>query len=207
MLNARALVTAISLAAVTLGGAAVRAQESGRGQQTATEAYEKMMAITENHAFLENLAGDWKVTTTAWAQIEAEPWVSEGTASGEMILGGRFVMLKFEGAMFGRPFEGYQIIGFDNLKQKYVTLWIDDTGTGLYLTEGTRDKTGKTLTDLGEWPDPITGGTMKVRGVTHLVSPDAFTYDMFVIAPDGSEFQSLHNRAARIKPESSGGEK
>jgi hypothetical protein len=204
MLKARVLLIAMLLAAVTLAGTAVRAQESSSDQQKDAEAYMKAMALTENHAFLANLAGDWKVTTTAWAQIDAEPWVSEGTATGEMILGGRFLMLKSEGTMFGQPFEGYQIIGFDNIKQKYVTLWIDNTSTGLYLTEGTRDRSGKTLTDMGEWPDPLTGGTMKVWGVTHLVSPDEFTYDMFVTTPDSSEFQTLHNRAERIKQEAGG---
>jgi hypothetical protein len=193
---------ALALLAVSgLFGAVVLAQEGASGKDEATEAYMKMMAPNENHAYLGSFAGDWEITTTAWMEPGAEPSVTKGTGTGEMILGGRYLMINYRGTMFGQPFEGYQIVGYDNLKKKYVTLWIDSAGTGFYLTEGERDKAGTVLTEAGAWPDPMAGGTIKVRAITRIVSADEHTYEMYMTGADGKEFKSLENKAVRKKPE------
>jgi hypothetical protein len=174
-------------------------QQSQQDQQKAMEAYMKMMATNENHAYLESFVGEWNVTSKGWMQPGAPPETSENYSKAEMILGGRFIKMEFKGTMFGQPFEGLQIVGYDNMKKKYITFWIDSSSTAFFLTEGVRDAAGKTMTETGVWPDPMTGGTMKVRGVTKLVGPDEFTYEMYMIGPDGKEFKSLENRAVRKK--------
>jgi hypothetical protein len=163
------------------------------------EAYTKLMATNENHAFLARYAGNWDVTTSAWMQPGAEPAVSHGSAAGEVILDGRFALLKVKGTMFGQPFEGLQIVGYDNLNKNYVTLWIDNTATGFYLTDGTREKGSTTIVDTGTWPDPIAGTCMKVRGVTRFTTPDEYTYELYMTGADGSEFKSMEYRAVRRK--------
>jgi len=177
-----------SILFVTLTGGA---QQSQQDQQKAMEAYMKMMATNENHDYLKRFAGEWNVSTKAWMQPGAPPESSEGSSKGEMILGGRFIKMELKGTMFGQPFEGLQIVGYDNMKKKYITFWIDNTGTAFYLMEGVRDAAAKTMTETGLWPDPMTGGTMNVRGVTKLVGPDEFTYEMYMVGPDGKEFKSL----------------
>ncbi len=168
-------------------------------QQKAMEAYMKMMATNENHAYLESFVGEWNVTSKGWMQPGAPPETSENYSKAEMILGGRFIKMEFKGTMFGQPFEGLQIVGYDNMKKKYITFWIDSSSTAFFLTEGVRDASGKTITENGVWPDPMTGGTMKVRGVTKVVGPDEFTYEMYMVGPDGKDFKSLENRAVRKK--------
>jgi len=174
-------------------------QQSQQDQQKAMEAYMKMMATNENHAYLAKFAGEWNVTTTAWMQPGAPPQKSQGTSQTEMILGGRFLKMHFKGTMFGQPFEGIQIVGYDNMKKKYVTFWIDSTSTAFFLTEGALDEAGKTMTETGLWPDPMTGGTMGVKGVTKMISPNEYTYEMFMVGPDGQEFKSMEYRALRKK--------
>lgn len=168
-------------------------------QQKAMEAYMKMMATNENHAYLESFVGEWNVTSKGWMQPGAPPETSENYSKAEMILGGRFIKMEFKGTMFGQPFEGLQIVGYDNMKKKYITFWIDSSSTAFFLTEGVRDASDKTITENGVWPDPMTGGTMKVRGVTKVVGPDEFTYEMYMVGPDGKDFKSLENRAVRKK--------
>lgn len=194
-------IAVILLAVPTFSGVAALAQESDQGQAEALEAYVKMMTPNENHAFLKRFVGKWDVTTTAWMHPGAQPEVSSGTTIGEMILGGRFAQLKLQGTMFGEPFEGLQIIGYDNLNQHYVTFWIDTAGTGFYLLEGTRDKGSTTIIDTGTWPDPVAGACMKVRGVTRFPSPDEYTYELYMTGADGTEFKSLEYRALRKKAE------
>ena len=193
----RILVLALSLSLV--GGLTVAAQQSEQDQQKAMEAYLKMMAINENHAYLKNFVGEWNVTSKGWMMPGQEPVISQNTGQAELILGGRFLKIQFKGTMFGQPFEGLQIIGYDNMKKKYISFWIDSTSTAFFETEGTRDEPSKTTTETGLWPDPMTGGTTKVKGVTKLVSPDEFSYELYMIGPDGKEFKSLENRCLRKK--------
>jgi len=180
-------------------GVSVFAQETKTDQQKAMDAYMKAMAPNENHAFLKSFAGQWNVTSTMWMQPGAPPSVSSSTCSAELILRGRYVMMKYQGAMMGQPFEGIQIIGYDNTQKKYNAFWIDNTGTSFYLTTGTRDAAGNTFNDTGLWPDPMTGGASKVRAVTKFIGPDEFTYELFMVGPDGKEFKSLENKAVRKK--------
>ncbi len=189
----------IGLASILFIALAAGAQQSQQDQQKATEAYMKMMETNENHAYLKIFAGEWSVSTKAWMQPGAPSESSEGSLKGEVILGGRFLKMEFKGTMFGQAFEGLQIAGYDNMKKKCITFWIDNTSTAFYLTEGTREAAGKVTIDTGLWPDPMTGGTINVRGLTTLVGPDEFTYEMYMIGPDGKEFKSLEYRAARKK--------
>ncbi len=107
--------------------------------------------------------------------------------------------MEFKGEMFRQPFEGLQIVGFDNFQKKYVTFWIDSSSTAFYLLSGTRDESANIITDTGEWPDPVTGGTIGIRAVTKLVNKDEFIYEMYMTGPNGKEFKSLENRAIRKK--------
>jgi len=161
--------------------------------------YMKMMAPNENHAYFNDLVGKWDVKTTAWMAPDAKPVVSQGSCDAQVILGGRFIMMKFTGTMFGQPFEGMEIVGYDNLKKKYVTFWIDNWSTSFYLTEGTRDTLTKAETETGDWPDPMTGGTIKVRSVTTFVSRDEYLYELYMMPEGGKEYKSLENRTTRKK--------
>lgn len=178
---------------------ALAPQQSQQDQQKVMEAYMKMAATNENHAYLAKFAGEWEVATTAWMQPGAPPQTSKGSSESEMILGGRFLKMHFKGAMFGQPFEGIQVVGYDNMKNKIITFWIDSTSTAFFLTEGTIDAASKTTTETGVWPDPVTGGTMGVKSITKLIGPDEYTYEMFMVGADGQEFKSMEYRAVRKK--------
>lgn len=191
----RVYVLALSLSLSV--GLAARPQPSQQDQEKAMEAYMKMMATNENHAHLGRFAGEWNVTSKGWMKPGQEPQTSENSARAEMILGGRFLKIELKGTMFGQPFEGLQIIGYDNLKKKFITFWIDNSSTAFFLTEGSLDASSKTTTETGLWPDPLTGGTMGVKGITRLIGPDEFSYEMYMIGPDGKEFKSLENRCVR----------
>lgn len=174
-------------------------QETKQTREEMMEAYMKMMAVTENHEFLKNFEGEWDVTTTAWMEPGAEPSVTQNSAKAKMILDGRFLMVSFKGTMFGQPFEGIQIVGYDNLQKKFVSFWIDSSSTGFYLTKGTRDEEKNVITEMGLWPDPMSREDMKVRTTTTLISKDEYVYEMHMMLPDGSEFKSMENRSTRKK--------
>jgi hypothetical protein len=175
------------------------AQEAQQMDPEMMEAYMKMMAPNENHEFLKNFVGEWDVTTTAWMQPGAEPISSKGSAKAEMIFGGHFLKVDFKGTMFGQPFEGIQIMGYDNYQKKNISFWIDTSSTGFYLTEGSRDEGKKRIVETGVWQDPMGGEDMNVRNTTTLVSKDEYKFEMIMILPDGTGFKSMEYRAMRKK--------
>lgn len=167
--------------------------------QKAAEVYARLGAVNENHAYFGAFSGQWSVTTTMWPMPGMPPTVSNNDVRGELLMGGRFLKMSWSGMMMGQPFEGLQIIGFDNLQNKYITFWIDNTSTAFFLTMGTRDAAAKTMTEEGLWPDPMTGGKVKVRAVTKVLGADEFTYEMYMGLPNGREFKSMENHCLRKK--------
>lgn len=166
-------------------------------QRKAMEAYAQVGALNENHEFLKQFVGEWNVTSKGWMTPGQAPLVTECKGKAELILGGRFLMWRIQGTMFGQLFESVQIVGYDNLQKKYVTFWVDSTSTAFYMMEGTRQ--GNVMSDSAIWPDPVTGGQQKVRDVLTLVSPNEFTFELFMVGADGKEFKSVENHCIRNK--------
>lgn len=191
----------LGLFVVLLSSPVISAKSSQpeQDEQKTMDASMKMMGINENHAFLQNFEGEWDVTTTVWMQPGAGPIEAKNAASAELILGGRFLKIDIKGVMLGQPFEALQIVGYDNFSQKFNTFWIDSTSTAFYLSEGTLDEDKNAIFESGTWPDPMTGGTIKIRTVMSLVSKSEYVYQMFMAGPDGKEFKSMESRAIRKK--------
>lgn len=176
-----------------------RTQEEQKMDPQMMEVWMKFATPNENHAYFQKFIGTWEIDSKSWMQPGVEPEHNKITAEIKTILGGRFMHAVFMGTMMGQPFEGLQIVGYDNLQNKYITFWIDNAGTAFYLTSGTMDESGKVLTETGVWPDPITGGSTKVRAVTTGLDEDNFIYEMYMTGPDGQEFKVLENNAKRKK--------
>ena len=92
----------------------------------------------EEHTQLARLAGTWNTKNSHWAYPGAEPSVSQGTATYEPIMGGRFLLerveskMEFSGQLF--DFEGLGIIGYDNLTEKHFFAWVDNMGTMMLVS-------------------------------------------------------------------------
>lgn len=166
-------------------------------QQQAMEAYMKAAAVTANHKFLAKYAGDWDVEVTYWTAPGAPAMKSAATFKGELKLGGRYLLMAFNGFMLGQPFEGIQLVGYDNMEQKYASLWIDSTSTNFFITKGTRE--GNTINESGAWPDPVSGGLVPVKARTAWVSDDEYLYEQFMVLPDGTEHKGMELRSKRKK--------
>jgi hypothetical protein len=173
--------------------------QTAQDQQKAVEMYMKLGAVGEHHAYLKQLVGEWKVSVSMWMFPGSPPTPSQTRAKGELILGGRFLRMTHNGSMMGQPFEGVQTLGYDNFLNKYVSLWVDNTSTSFYLTTGSLDPATKILTEEGVWPDPMSGGKVKIRNVTKWLGPDEFRYETYMTLPNGTEFKSMEERAVRLK--------
>jgi hypothetical protein len=141
---------------------------------------EELAAPAPEHKLLASLAGEWETESRCYmAGPEAPPTVNKGICKGRMILGGRFLQEEFEGDMMGKKFHGVGLTGFDKFNGKYVSTWIDDMGTGIFVSEGTSDASGKVLTLNGKMDDPMTGEKAKpMQLVLRISSPDKRVMEM-----------------------------
>lgn len=151
-------------------------------------AWMEVAGPSREHEFLERMEGNWKATTKWWMGPDTEPQVSEGTMTGKMILGGRFLESIYAGQTPWGEFSGRAIDGFDRIRKKYVGIWMDSMGTMMMNFEG--DLEGDKRTMLCEFTGP-TGQPGKMKGVTTIVSDNEYRYESWAETPDGETFQNM----------------
>ena len=132
----------------------------------------------EPHKQFASLTGSWTTQTKEWMEPGKPPTESTGTAEMKMLLDGRFLYQEYHGQMMGQPFNGIGIDGYDNIRKKYVTAWMDSMGTGLFLMEGTGSADGKTISLQGSHAEPG-GGKMTHRAVWNISDADNQTFTMY----------------------------
>lgn len=168
--------------------AADKGQASPGGMSAeAMAAMQKLSGPTEKHKVLENLAGSWTVQSKLFLGAGKPPMESKGTNESKLILGGRFLQEDYSSSgMMGQPFAGHGLTGYDLSKQKFVNVWVDNTGSWMTTTEGTLDASGKVITLTGPMLDPQSGKNIPSKSVWRIESPDKHTLEMFSVI-DGKE--------------------
>lgn len=168
------------------------------GQDEMMQKYKEYSTPNENHKLLDAFVGDWDYTVKWWMAPGTEPEVSTGTTSIKWIMGGRFLKEKAAGTSMGQPFEGMGIMGYDNEKKKYESVWIDNMGTGMAKDTGTYDPATKTIIQEGTFSCP-TEGDKTYRSVTKIPVNNSFTYEWYKNDNDGKEFRAMEISYTRKK--------
>ena len=131
------------------------------------------------HKALEPLVGDWNAEVKTWMAPDAPPTLTKGTAKSTWTLQGRYVQQEFNGEFMGKPFRGIGFTGYDNVRQKYRSVWIDDMSTSMVTSEGDADTGGKVLTLEGDYACAMTGEKHKTTTeIVRIVSPDKHVFEM-----------------------------
>jgi hypothetical protein len=149
------------------------------------------MTPGDQHKQMSKCSGDWKVNTKMWMAPGGEPTVTDGTASAEMILGGRYLVTKHKATMMGMPFEGMSIDGYDNATKMFNSVWLDNMGTGIMFMTGKWNEATKTTDYTGKMVNPLTAGYEDIRSVLKMNDENTMTMEMFGPGPDGKEFKSM----------------
>lgn len=152
----------------------------------------------ENHKVLDPFVGNWDYTVKWWSAPNAEPEISKGTGEVKWIMGGRFLEQTAVGTSKGQPFEGMGITGYDNAKEEYVSIWIDNMGTGVMASSGKYDASTKTFEEKGKFTQPKMGET-PFRGVTKIIDTDNFVYELYTKDKDWQEYKALEIDYTRKK--------
>ena len=159
-------------------------------EQAYYDAWMKEATPNENHKELAKLAGEWTFTTKWWTKPGASPRESTGTSTFTVIFGGRFVQQKMQGNVMGRTYEAMGLHGYDNLKKKYVSMWVDNMHTSLITSEGRWDEAAKSITMYSDHMDPMTGSQKRARTVVRWVDDNTHIFEWHESGTDGKEFRS-----------------
>lgn len=156
-------------------------------------------ARTPEHEWLQQLVGEWNVTTEATMAPGAEPMRWESTESVRSI-GGLWVVGEGKCEFEGMPFTSIMTIGFDPKAGRFVGSWIDTMQSHLWVYRGSLDAEKKTLTLEAEGPssmDPTKNA--QYRDAITVEGPDHKRLESSILGDDGAwvTFMRAEYRRAR----------
>jgi hypothetical protein len=142
----------------------------------------------EAHAIFKPLVGQWKFTITWGPEMAGKMKPATGTSTFKLLFGGRYLEQEMAGKMKGEAFQARGLIGHNNLKKRYDSIWIDSKSTGLIHGEGSYDPETKVLKDLGDYSDPAMSKKKRLyRAEWKFVDAKQMTYTMWTTGEDGKE--------------------
>ena len=161
-------------------------------QKKMMEAFVKASTPGDAHDFLQRYEGDWNYTMKFWMQPDAKPEESSGKAKFSMILGGRFLQQEFEGTSMGQPFSGLGFTGYDTLKEKFISTWMDNMGTTMVNSDGQFVDGKGAIEESGSHSCPMEeDGVAEFRNVWTAPKDGAFSFEWYRKLPDGKEFKGM----------------
>jgi hypothetical protein len=165
-------------------------------ERTSQEAWAQATQPGVAHERLERLTGKWQTVMKQW-RGPGEPTVSYGIATYQTILRGRFVEEQLRMEMAGMPVEIRSLIGYDNIKQKYVASWASNMETHLINMEGVYDEAENTVTYTGRLVLP-TGEELAVRSVEREIDDDTRITETYLTMPGDEERKNTEMTYTRV---------
>lgn len=153
-------------------------------------AYQAAGTPGDAHAAMAKMAGDYSLSIRSWNSPDAPPTVEAGTATRSMALGGRVLVEEVQSQMYGQPFTGHGMSGYDNVTGKHWSTWNDSMSTGIMLSEGDCDAEGACVFH-GSWNDPVSKDKVNARMTTRWTSPMVEVFEMYAPGPDGKESKMM----------------
>ena len=161
-----------------------------QNQEDAQKAWMEYMTPGWAHELLATHAGEWKTVTTMWMDPSQPPQTMEGTSKIEMIMGGRYLKSTHSGVMMRMPFEGMSLEGYDNAKKEFTSVWIDNFGTGISISNGKYDKATNSIIYTGNVYDPLQGKDVMIKEIVKYIDKDHHVIEMYAVS-DGQEVKTM----------------
>jgi hypothetical protein len=156
--------------------------------------------ISDGHRDLFAAAGTWAGPTRTWFEPDQPPSESFTTARIEVILGGRFLRMDYQGTVMGKPHAGELLIGYEPDANRFTAVWIDSfhMSPGVLVSAGERRSDGA-VSVLGSYP--AGGQTWGWRTTLRSVDDDHLLIEAFNIQPGEDEQRAIQMDLTRHRPE------
>lgn len=149
------------------------------------EMYADMARPVSEHAKLRELTGKWNMTTKLWFNPAEPPRTASGTATGRLILGGRFLELTGSLKGGGVDADSVTLFGFDRRTSDYTMVGLDTLGTYYITAAGKYDDAAKGIALDGSYLMPPANQEQKYRFVWRSDSPDEHVLVLHFDVPGG----------------------
>src|SRR5262249_1016105 len=143
-------------------------------------AFKKMMesgwpSATKN-SVLAALSGEWHYKMAFWAKPGAKPKWTTGVTRNEMTLEDRFLSTSFVGELDvggnNAMIKGQGLIGYDNARKSFTSVWVDTLSTGMMVGVGKYDPKTNSIVETGQFTNPVTGAEGKFRSELKFTDAD-----------------------------------
>ena len=172
------------------------AQEQAAAQM---EMMEKLMKPGEFHELLKDFVGTWTADAKMWMDPNASLVESRGQSTFKLIFEGRYLYGDFHAEFMGMPFKGINIMGYDNGKKEFFSIWLDNSSTGLLSSTGTYDVDTKKFHFRAEMFDPASGQILELREEAYFASKDEYVSVTYAKPKNGKEFKNIEMKYTRVK--------
>jgi Protein of unknown function (DUF1579) len=163
----------------------VAAPAKEMNQDEMMKAWTNYMTPTEVHKMIAQSDGEWTGEVMHWMTPDAPATSSKCKCTNRMTMGGRYQISEYSGEFMGMPFEGMNILGFDNAKKVFMTTWIDNMGTGVMNMQGPWNEKTRSMSLKGTMVDPMTGKDTEAKETFTIVDDNTQVMQMFAPRPDG----------------------
>lgn len=154
---------------------------------------------SQGHKALTPKVGRWDLKIKQYMAAGAAPQESTGHSEMKWAMDGRYVEDNTESKSPYGQFTGHGVLGYDNLKHKYVGTWYDNMGTGITSMEGTYDPSTKTFSYACTMPDFANGKYAASRSTERMIDNDHWTMQMWGPGLDGKEYLCMEIEYTRAK--------
>jgi len=161
--------------------------------------WQEYMTPGDVHKMMAKWDGTWTGDVTMWMYEGAPEQKSTSTAVNKMVLNGLYQQSTHTGDMMGMPFNGLSTVAYDIHKKEFVSTWIDNMGSGIMMMKGPWDEATKTINMKGTMVDPGTKADTDVRETFQIIDDNTQEMKMFVMTPDGKEFNTMVIKYTRKK--------
>jgi len=146
---------------------------------------------TTAHRILAKDVGTWDAQVKVWPIPGAEPFVSKGVETNELLRGGMWLVSRFEGEYFGAPFTGVGTFGYDPAEKRYVGTWIDTISPYPMITKSNYDPKSQTMTGTSEVREPQNGEKYSASMTTRYSDDGSRVMEMRRQSKDGQEWKMM----------------
>jgi hypothetical protein len=154
------------------------------------------MTPGEMHKWLAKGEGTWNEQLTMWMDPNAAPMEMAASCETKMILNGLYQQSISTGSFNGMPFEGHNLVGYDNIKKVFQSTWIDNMGSGVTFFEGPYDAATNTITFSGKMMEPSDGKESMVKETMQFVDDNTMLMTMYKII-DGKDLKTMEIKFTR----------
>ena len=150
---------------------------------------------SEQSQLLIPLEGTWYYEFKYWVRDDAEPQISSGTATSEMILNGKYLLTKTNLILNiggqNIPYGGWGLLGYDELKKSYVSVWADNLHAGFITGSGHYDEKQNAIEQKGSLKNPLDTKDRSYRSVIQFIDSENYTQTFFIIGNSRKEFRTI----------------